>query len=91
MRRVVVTGMGIVSPVGNDIDSAWRNICEGRSGIGPVEEIDPSDFPTRIAGEVKDFDIADYMSPRDARRMDIFMHYGIASCVDALKDSGLQH
>ena len=90
MRRVVVTGMGIVSPVGNDIDSAWRNIREGRSGIGPVEEIDPSDFPTRIAGEVKDFDVADYMSPRDARRMDVFMHYGIASCVDALKDSGLE-
>ncbi len=90
MRRVVVTGMGIVSPVGNDINTAWHNICEGRSGIGPIEEIDASEFATRVAGEVRDFDIGDYMSPRDARRMDRFMHYGIAASVDAVKDSGLE-
>ncbi len=90
MRRVVVTGMGILSPVGNDIESAWHNICEGRSGIGPIKEIDASDLATRIAGEVRDFDIGDYISPRDARRMDRFMHYGIAASVDAVKDSGLE-
>jgi len=82
--------MGITSPVGNDIDTAWNNIREGRSGIGPVTEIDVSEFPTRIAGEVRDFDIGDYIPTRDARRMDRFMHYGIASSVDAVKDSGLE-
>ena len=90
MRRVVVTGMGIVSPVGNDIDTAWQNICEGRSGIGPITEIDASEFATQIAGEVRDFNIGDFISPRDARRMDTFMHYGIAASVNAVKDSGLE-
>jgi 3-oxoacyl-[acyl-carrier-protein] synthase II len=82
--------MGIVSPVGNDIDTAWSNICEGRSGIGPITEIDASEFATRIAGEVRDFDIGDFISPRDARRMDKFMHYGIAASVNAVRDSGLE-
>lgn len=82
--------MGINSPVGNDIDTAWDNIREGRSGIGPIEEIDASEFATRIAGEVRNFDIGDYISPREARRMDKFMHYGIAASVDAVKDSGLE-
>jgi len=90
MRRVVVTGMGINSPVGNDIETAWGNIREGRSGIGPIEEIDASEFATQIAGEVRDFDIGDYISKREARRMDTFMHYGIAASVDAVKDSGLE-
>jgi 3-oxoacyl-[acyl-carrier-protein] synthase II len=90
MRRVVVTGMGIISPVGNDINTAWSNVCEGRSGIGPIEEIDASQFSTQIAGEVRDFDIGNFISHRDARRMDTFMHYGIASCVEAVRDSGLE-
>ena len=90
MRRVVVTGMGIVSPVGNEIDAAWTNIREGRSGIRPIEEFDASGFATRIAGTIQDFDVTKYISARDARRMDIFMHYGIASCVDALQNSGLE-
>lgn len=90
MRRVVVTGMGIISPVGNDIETAWSNIREGRSGIRPLEGVDVSGLATRIAGTIRDFDVAEYMEPRDARRMDVFMHYGIASCVAALKDSGLQ-
>jgi len=90
MRRVVVTGMGIISPVGNNIDTAWNNVCEGRSGIGPIEEMDASEFSTRIAGEVRDFDIGNFIPLRDARRMDTFMHYGIASCVEAVKDSGLE-
>jgi 3-oxoacyl-[acyl-carrier-protein] synthase II len=82
--------MGIISPVGNDVGSAWTNICEGKSGIRPIEDFDVSGFATRIAGTIRDFNVADYMSPRDARRMDTFMHYGIASCVDAMKDSGLE-
>jgi len=90
MRRVVVTGMGIISPVGNSIETAWSNIREGRSGIGPITEIDASEFATRIAGEVRNFEIGDYIPTRDARRMDIFMHYGIAACVDAVRDSGLE-
>jgi 3-oxoacyl-[acyl-carrier-protein] synthase II len=82
--------MGIISPVGNNIDTAWNNVCEGRSGIGPIEEMDASEFSTRIAGEVRDFDIGNFIPLRDARRMDTFMHYGIASCVEAVKDSGLE-
>jgi len=89
-RRVVVTGMGIISPVGNTVSSAWSSVCEGRSGIRPLEDFDVTGFATKIAGTIQDFDVANYMSPRDARRMDVFMHYGIASCVDALKDSGLE-
>jgi len=90
MRRVVVTGMGIISPVGNDIASAWNNVIEGQSGIRKLEEFDCSDFATQVAGTIQNFNIGDYMAPREARRMDIFMHYGVASCVDALKDSGLE-
>ena len=90
MRRVVVTGMGIISPVGNDVATAWGSVIEGRSGIRMLEDFDCSEFATQIAGTIQDFDIADYMSKRDARRMDIFMHYGVAACVDALKDSGLE-
>jgi len=82
--------MGIISPVGNDVDTAWSNVREGRSGIGRIEEIEASEFATRIAGEIRNFNIGDYISPRDARRMDIFMHYGIAASVDAVKDSGLE-
>ncbi len=82
--------MGIISPVGNDIATAWTSVCEGRSGIRRLDDFDVGGFATQIAGTVPDFNVSDYMSPRDARRMDIFMHYGIASCVDALKDSGLQ-
>ncbi|MDH4072836.1 MAG: beta-ketoacyl-ACP synthase II [Gammaproteobacteria bacterium] len=89
-RRVVVTGMGIISPVGNDVETAWRNVREGRSGIRRIEEIDPTEFATQIGGEVRDFDIGEYISPRDARRMDRFMHYGIAASVDAVKDAGIE-
>lgn len=88
-RRVVVTGMGIVSPVGSTIDSAWSAICNGRSGIDLVKSFDASQMKTRIAGEVIDFDVADYLSLREAKRMDEFVHYGFAAAVDALKDSGL--
>lgn len=89
-RRVVVTGMGIVSPVGSEIEKAWANIREGNSGIVPIEDFDASEFNTQIAGVVSDFDVDAYLAPKDARKMDPFMHYGIGATVDALKDSGLE-
>lgn len=90
-RRVVVTGLGIVSPVGSTIDKAWKNITEGNSGIGLIPEsyFDTSDFTVKIAGNVDDFDANDYISKKDQRKMDPFIHYGIGAATDALKDSGL--
>jgi 3-oxoacyl-[acyl-carrier-protein] synthase II len=82
--------MGIVSPVGSKIEKAWDNIREGISGIGLVDNFDTTDFSTRIGGIVKDFDVTDYLAPKNARRMDPFMHYGVGACVDALSDSGLE-
>jgi 3-oxoacyl-[acyl-carrier-protein] synthase II len=89
-RRVVVTGLGIISPVGNTVADAWDNIVNGRSGIGPITNFDASKFATTFAGEVRDFDSSKYMAPKLARKMDPFMHYGIAACQDALDDSGLE-
>jgi 3-oxoacyl-[acyl-carrier-protein] synthase II len=89
-RRVVVTGLGIVSPVGNDLATAWDNISNGRSGIGPITSFDPSAYATRIAGEVRDFDPAAYIPAKEAKRMDPFIHYGVAAGLMALKDSGLE-
>jgi len=88
-RRVVVTGMGIVSPVGSTIDSAWDAVCNGRSGIKTVTSFDADQLKTRIAGEVIDFAVSDYLTPREAKRMDNFVHYGFAAAVDALEDAGL--
>lgn len=88
-RRVVVTGMGIVSPVGSTIASAWDAICNGRSGIRTMTSFDVKDMKTRIGGEVIDFDVADYLTPRESKRMDNFVHYGFAAAVDALEDAGL--
>jgi 3-oxoacyl-[acyl-carrier-protein] synthase II len=88
-RRVVVTGLGIVSPVGNDVATAWQNVVAGKSGIGPITHFDASAFPTRIAGEVKGFDPARYIAPKDIKKMDTFIHYGIAAGTEALKDSGI--
>lgn len=88
-RRVVVTGLGIISPVGNTVASAWDSIINGRSGIDLVTRFDASSLPTRFAGEVKGFDVAAYLSPREARRFDTFIHYGLAAAMDAIKDAGL--
>lgn len=88
-RRVVVTGLGIVCPVGNSVDAAWASICEGRSGVGHITRFDASAFPSRIAGEVKGFDPAKYISAKEARRYDTFVHYGVAAAADAIADSGL--
>ena len=82
--------MGIVSPVGNRLDVAWRNVLDGNSGIGIVQDFDPSGFATQIAGEVKDFDPTDYLAPKDVRKTDPFIHYGVASSIDAIKHSGLE-
>ena len=87
--RVVITGLVMTSPVGNTIDSAWDNLVNGRSGIGPITRFDASDFNSQIAGEVKDFDVTQYINSRDARQMDTFIHYGIAASMDAWRDSGL--
>lgn len=89
-RRVVVTGMGMVSPAGNSVESSWDAICNGRSGIGHIEIFDVSEFSTRFGGMVRDFDCSDYMSPKDARRMDVFIHYGIAAGMQAMRDAGLE-
>lgn len=88
-RRVVVTGMGIKSPVGSTVDTAWDAICNGRSGIETLTAFDPARMKTRIAGEVVDFDVNDYLEPREIKRMDKFVHYGYAAAVDALEDAGL--
>ncbi|VCU72108.1 3-oxoacyl-[acyl-carrier-protein] synthase 2 [Pigmentiphaga humi] len=89
-RRVVITGLGIVSPVGNDIASAWDNIVNGRSGIDRITRFDPTDFNCHIAGEVKGFDLGQYIPAKEARQMDTFIHYGIAAGVQAWHDSGLE-
>jgi len=89
-RRVVVTGMGILSPVGNDLDSSWNGIVNGRSGIGPITHFDASAFPTRIAGEVKDFDPSQWIAPKDIKKMDPFVHYGVAASMMAIGDAGLE-
>ncbi len=89
-RRVVVTGLGIVSPVGNDVASAWSAILAGRSGIGPVTRIDTTTFSTHFGGEIRELDIGPYLSVKDARRMDAFMQYGVIAGMQAMRDSGLE-
>lgn len=89
-RRVVITGLGIISPVGNSVEQAWQNILAGRSGIDRLTRFDEPSFPVQIAGEVKDFDIGQYLSPKEARRMDTFIHYGMAAGIQAIKDAGLE-
>ncbi|HHK8501348.1 TPA: beta-ketoacyl-ACP synthase II [Vibrio parahaemolyticus] len=89
-RRVVVTGMGMLSPVGNTVESSWKALLEGKSGIVNIEHFDTTNFSTRFAGLVKDFDCTEYMSKKDARKMDLFIQYGIAAGIQALDDSGLQ-
>ncbi len=88
-RRVVITGLGLVSPVGNSVDAGWDAICNGRSGIGPIEEFDVSALATRIGGEIRDFEITDYISSKEARRYDKFLHYGLAAAMDAMGEAGL--
>ena len=88
-RRVVITGLGIVSPVGIGVKEAWANLLAGKSGVGPITKFDASALPTRIAAEVKGFTSADWMHPKETRRSDLFVHYGIAATKMALDDAGL--
>ncbi|MDP2514709.1 beta-ketoacyl-ACP synthase II [Photobacterium damselae subsp. piscicida] len=89
-RRVVVTGMGMLTPVGNTVEDSWKALLSGTSGISTIEHFDVTGFATQFAGMVKDFNCEDYMSKKDARKMDLFIQYGIAAGVQALKDSGIE-
>ena len=89
-RRVVVTGLGIVSPVGNDVASAWSNLLAGQSGITNITKFDASEYSVNIAGEVKNFDVSEYLGSKEARGMDTFIHYGLAAGIQAFKDSGIE-
>ena len=88
-RRVVITGLGLISPVGNSVEEGWKNIVAGVSGIATITRFDTSTFPVQFAGEVKNFDITQYISAKDARRMDTFIHYGLAAGMQAVRDAGL--
>ncbi|MCE0731299.1 beta-ketoacyl-ACP synthase II [Halomonas sp. G15] len=89
-RRVVVTGLGLVTPVGNSVEESWRNIVAGNSGIAPIEHFDVSGFNTRFGGSVKDFDISPYLNPKEARKMDLFIQYGVAAGAQAIQDAGIE-
>ncbi len=89
-RRVVVTGLGMVSPVGLNVKESWENILAGKSGIAPLEHFDVSEFPTRFGGSVRNFDVSQYISPKEAKKMDPFIHYGIAAAAEAIEDAGLE-
>ncbi|RFC32192.1 MAG: 3-oxoacyl-[acyl-carrier-protein] synthase II [Candidatus Nitrotoga sp. MKT] len=89
-RRVVITGLGIVSPVGTGITQAWQNIVDGKSGITRITRFDASLFSSKIAGEVQGFDVGQFLSAKDARRMDVFIHYGLAAGMEAIKDAGIE-
>jgi 3-oxoacyl-[acyl-carrier-protein] synthase II len=89
-RRVVVTGLGVVSPVGIGVQTAWANIVAGKSGITRITKFDPSNFASQIAGEVKDFDVSQFLPAKEARRMDTFIQYGLAAAIEAVKDSGIE-
>jgi 3-oxoacyl-[acyl-carrier-protein] synthase II len=88
-RRIVVTGLGLLSPVGNTVAACWDSICNGRSGVGPVTEFDVSQMKTRIAGEIRDFEVTDFVPGKEARRYDKFMHYGLAAAQEAMSEAGL--
>lgn len=88
-RRVLITGIGILSPLGNDLASSWDGIVNGRSGIGPITHFDATNFATRIAGEVKGFDASEWIAPKDVKKMDPFVHYGVAGGLMAIRDAGI--
>ncbi|EPC03887.1 3-oxoacyl-ACP synthase [Litchfieldella anticariensis FP35 = DSM 16096] len=89
-KRVVVTGLGLVTPVGNTVKESWGNILAGKSGIAPIEHFDTTGFNTRFGGSVKGFDISPYLNPKDARKMDLFIQYGVAAGAQAIQDAGLE-
>ncbi len=89
-RRVVVTGLGIVSPVGNTVSEAWTNLTAGRSGIRTISKFDASQMPCQIAGEVHNLDVNHYLNPKEVRRMDTFIHFGLIAAIQAIQDAGLK-
>ena len=89
-RRVVITGLGLISPVGNSVEVAWSNLLAGKSGIATITKFDHSLLSVHFAGEVKDFNVEEYVSAKEARHMDTFIHYGIAAGTQAIRDSGIQ-
>ncbi|MDE2423664.1 MAG: beta-ketoacyl-ACP synthase II [Betaproteobacteria bacterium] len=89
-RRVVVTGLGIVSPVGNTVSEAWSNLTAGRSGIRTISKFDASEMPCQIAGEVRDLEVNQYLNPKEVRRMDTFIHFGLIAAIQAIQDAGLK-
>ncbi|TDR53745.1 3-oxoacyl-[acyl-carrier-protein] synthase II [Halomonas ventosae] len=89
-RRVVVTGLGLVTPVGNTVEESWASILAGKSGVAPIEHFDVSAFNTRFGGSVKDFDISPYLNPKEARKMDLFIQYGMAAGAQAIEDAGIE-
>ncbi len=89
-RRVAVTGLGLISPVGNSVSEGWANVLAGRSGIADITKFDASNFACRFAGEVKGFNVQEYFPAKDARHMDTFIHYGLAAAIQAVRDAGLQ-
>src|SRR3954452_3143129 len=89
-RRVVVTGIGAVTPVGNDAETSWANIIKGQSGIGPLTRLNADEYSAKVAAEVKDFNIEEYVDRKEARKMDRFTHYAIAASVMAVKDAKLE-
>ncbi|MCZ2257227.1 beta-ketoacyl-ACP synthase II [Sporosarcina sp. G11-34] len=90
IKRVVVTGIGAVSPVGNTAEESWESVINGKSGIGKLTRLDSDKFPVKVAAQVKDFDIEDYIEKKDARKMDRFTHYALAASIMAMKDAGLE-
>ncbi|MBK69704.1 MAG: beta-ketoacyl-[acyl-carrier-protein] synthase II [Legionellales bacterium] len=88
-RRVVVTGLGMITPVGNTVDDTWKNILNGKSGIAPIQHFDTSDFSVRIGGSIKNLELDEYISKKDQRKMDPFIHYGLVAGIQAIKDSEL--
>lgn len=89
-RRVVVTGLGLLSPLGSNVSDSWENVLAGKSGITPITRFDTTGFPSNFGGAVKDFEISDYLKPKDAKKMDPFIHYGVAAGLQAFDDSGLE-
>ncbi|WP_036129550.1 beta-ketoacyl-ACP synthase II [Marinobacter nitratireducens] len=88
-RRVVITGMGMLSPLGNDVKTSWEGVQAGRSGIGMIDRFDATDYNTRIGGAIKDLDLSTWLSPKEARKLDAFIHYGLIAAQQAVDDSGL--
>ncbi|NCO52530.1 MAG: beta-ketoacyl-[acyl-carrier-protein] synthase II, partial [Deltaproteobacteria bacterium] len=90
MRRVVVTGLGVVSPLGTGVEKTWDGLIHGRSGIDRITRFDASDLPTQIAGEVRDFNPEEYIDKKEIKKMDLFIQYGLAASGEALADSGFE-